>query len=165
MHRFTRAVVYSNNNEILIAAAIVLTLTELTNNTCYGGSEGSIVVNATGGVKPYTFAWSGGAVSVTTQSSDASSLVTNAVASSYNVSVVDSTGCVVRDTYVVTQPESISAAFYNYTRATCTKCADGGVSVNVSGGSSPYTMMWNNGDTTSYVGGLLPITYTLNIHS
>lgn len=47
--------------------------------------------------------------------------------------------------------------------ATCSSCADGSASAQMSNGTAPYTYSWSNGGTTQTVSGLLPGTYAVCI--
>jgi PKD repeat protein len=44
---------------------------------------------------------------------------------------------------------------------TCSTCPNGSVIITVTGGSPPYSYLWNTGDTTSIISGLLPGAYTV----
>ena len=47
--------------------------------------------------------------------------------------------------------------------ATCNTCVDGSVTADHSGGTSPFTYLWNNGATTQNISGLNPGNYTVTI--
>jgi PKD repeat protein len=47
------------------------------------------------------------------------------------------------------------------TVASCPSCQDGTSSVNVSGGTGPYTYLWNNGSTNAGLTGLTPGLYSV----
>jgi len=69
---------------ITVTEPSAITLSETHTPTCLIGPDGSIDLTVSGGVEPYTFAWSNGAAT-----EDISSLT----AGSYSVTVTDASGC------------------------------------------------------------------------
>ncbi|NBX79217.1 MAG: hypothetical protein EBQ94_02380, partial [Flavobacteriales bacterium] len=63
---------------------IIINLAAATNNPCFGDKVGSIKVQVTGGVAPYTYAWSNGG---TTDN------INNLVSGTYTLVVTDANGC------------------------------------------------------------------------
>ncbi|MCU0432549.1 MAG: choice-of-anchor J domain-containing protein [Bacteroidia bacterium] len=61
----------------------------------------------------------------------------------------------------LTNPPAASAS--NNTLASCGGCNDGEATASVSGGASPFTYLWSNGDTSMVADSLLPGTYTVTI--
>lgn len=130
----------------------VITLTSLTNVSCYGGSNGAVDIAVTGGTTPYAYNWSNGAVT-----QDISGLS----AGSYTVIVTDSTLCSDSLSFTVAQPDSFSVSS-TITAAAC-GLSNGSIVVGVSGGTPAYSYQWSTGSTTSNSSGLSPATYTLTI--
>jgi hypothetical protein len=122
------------------------------NVTCNGGNNGSIQLAITGGTKPYSVKWSDG---------DTASLKSNLVAGTYNVTVIDSTGCKTVLGIIVTQP----AALVVTTSAIEAGCglSNGSASAVVSGGTSPYTYSWSNGPTTASITGISAGSYSVSV--
>jgi PKD repeat protein len=52
-----------------------------------------------------------------------------------------------------------SASAYQSQAATCSNCADGSATVNMYGGTAPYTYSWSSGSTSQTATGLLPGVY------
>jgi uncharacterized protein (TIGR02145 family) len=69
---------------------------EIQHVTTYGGNDGSITLQVSGGVSPYTFLWS---------TYDTTKNLTGIPAGIFTVSVSDKTTQSVADTFIVTQPE------------------------------------------------------------
>ncbi len=115
--------------------AITGTVSEVAPISCSGGNDGILIVNATGGVGVLTYAWD----------SDQTTGITNSVGhSGYNgVEVEDQNGCVVNIGVYLTSPANIFAT-YTSTDMSCNGTCDGSISANVSGGTFPYTYLWNN---------------------
>jgi PKD repeat protein len=58
---------------------------------------------------------------------------------------------------------NMTATAYVNTLASCGNCADGNASVYPTGGMSPYSYLWSNGETTQTVSDLVPGAYTVCI--
>ena len=119
---------------------------------CHGYSDGTITAYPTGGVAPYKLAWSTG-----------SSAQTVTVAKgTYTVTVTDSYGCVSSVSSEVLEPEEVLLSAT--TTAPCPGQSNGYVSLNVSGGTLPYTFAWSNGGSTLQVRSGLPAgSYTVTV--
>ncbi len=115
-----------------------------TNVSCNGGSDGSIVVTATGGVAPYQYSIDNG---VTFQVSNVFTGLN--AAGVYNVVVIDSKSCVSPATLVpITEPALVGGTIVLTQGLTCgagnaTQAAI--VTVTGSGGTAPYTYSFDGG--------------------
>lgn len=125
------------------------------NVSCNGGNNGSINLIVNDGTSPYTYTWSNGA---TTE--DAANLA----AGSYTVTVTDANGCISTETRTVSQP---SAALSSATTVTgtvsCFSGNNGAINLTVSGGTLPYTYVWNTGASTEDISGLSAGIYSVSI--
>jgi gliding motility-associated-like protein len=113
------------------------------NVKCYNSFDGAINSAISGGVSPYQYSWSNGA---TTQN------ITGLDAGTYIISVTDSNSCVINDTIVILQPDSISAILTEYVypngfNVSLNGFGDGSVYLTVTGGTPSYTFLWSTGDT------------------
>jgi gliding motility-associated-like protein len=131
---------------------IVATST-ITTPTCNGSCDGTMSVAVVGGVPGYTHKWSTG--------STISALI-NLCAGSYTDTITDATGCFDTTTFVVAQPTAVQANA-SAQRMSCFGIADGQVSSNPTGGTSPYTYQWDDISlsTTSSVSNLSQGLYTV----
>lgn len=106
----------------------------ITNLLCTNDSNGSITIVAAGGESPYSYHWSNG---------DTTNSIDSLVAGVYFLTLTDSLGCGLVDTFTVSSPSllSIIAAV-----SSDTVCANDTVSLTStpSGGTSPYTYIWSN---------------------
>jgi hypothetical protein len=127
--------------------AVVLSIVEATDPSCFGGSDGTITVSATGGPPPYVYSWN------TTPSQD-SSTATGLSDGAYTATVTDSAGCMDSINATITEPPELTLT----TSTTNSACAanDGTATVTVTGGTGAYTYLWddNNSQTTSTATGL-----------
>ncbi|MBL0138101.1 MAG: CotH kinase family protein [Bacteroidetes bacterium] len=105
-----------------------------TNVSCFGGSNGSAAILATGGATPYTYNWS--------PSGGTNASATGLSAGTYVITATDMNGCSSLQQITITQPTAISLTMQT-TPATCFGTSTGTISVLASGGSSAYTYVWN----------------------
>jgi len=80
------------------AAPLQINLLNQIDVTCYGGSDGSITIDASGGTPSYTYNWSTGGNGAG---------VSGLVIGDYNVTVTDNNGCTTTDTFTIGQPNEI----------------------------------------------------------
>jgi hypothetical protein len=134
---------------------LVVTLNSQVNVTCFGGNNGAIDINVSGGTLPYTYFWSnpGGA---NTQD------ITGLTAGTYTVTVSDGNGCTKTLSATITSPTAITPSVV-VTPATC-GASNGAIDLSVTGGAPGYTYLWSNGGaTTQDLTNILAGTYTVTI--
>ncbi|MGQ0829166.1 MAG: PKD domain-containing protein, partial [Bacteroidota bacterium] len=144
------------NVNISESGGATLSVASSTNIMCNGASTGAIDLNVSGGNAPYTYAWSNGA---TVQD------ITGLSAGNYSVQVTDNAGCKSILNKTITQPAMIVVNTEETSPPTCGNF-DGEASANVSGGTGPYTYLWDNNaadQTTQTATGLPAGTYTVTI--
>ncbi|TAL58732.1 MAG: T9SS type B sorting domain-containing protein [Bacteroidetes bacterium] len=108
-----------------------------------GNNNGSATVTASGGTSPYTYSWN--------PSSQTTSTATGLGVGNYTATITDTNGCTNTQTVSVTATGGPAVT----TSSTPQTCAQGGTAAaNASGGSTPYTYQWCNGQTTSVATGL-----------
>jgi hypothetical protein len=134
------------------SAPLLLDYTAI-NTTCFNGNNGSIDLTVTGGVMPYTYAWSN---NETTE--DISSLT----AGLYHVVVTDYEGSSAEINIIISEPSQIVVSF-EVINVTCYGYSDGAADMTVSGGAAPYNYYWSNGATTEDISGLTAGTYFVTI--
>jgi len=132
--------------------AIVITATPAA-ALCSGSSTGTIVVSVTGGIPGYTYSWADGP---TTQNRS------GLASGTYNLTVTDSKGCSAIAAVNVTQPAVISFAPTS-TNVTCFGLKNGTINSNVSGGTPPYSYLWNDGASLQNRTGLAPGSYSVTV--
>ena len=147
-------------NGIVHYTPLLTTTITKTDVTCNGGSDGSAVFTVvSGGTPPYDFIWSSGDITLGTSSPTDS--VTGLPAGTYSVTVTDVNGCIATDNISVSEP-FISLSF-NTTQALCNEICDGSATVTPSGGTEPYTYLWDDGQTDSIATGLCMDTVTVTV--
>ena len=133
------------------------TIAILTNLACYGDTNGKLQVNVTGGTAPYSYTWS-------TNPIQNAAIVTNVGAGMYSVIVSDANGCTSICSVNLTEPPALTCTDSS-TPITCNNANDGTATVNVSGGTLPYTYAWSTNpvQTTATATGLGGGSYTVII--
>ena len=138
----------------LTATSSITSTVTSTNILCSGGNTGTATVTATGGTTPYTYLWNPGGE--TTQTATGLSIGT------YTVTVTDANGCNATNSVTISQPPLLNASTSS-TTATCGQ-NNGSATVTVTGGTSPYTYLWNpGGGTTATISNISAGTYTVTV--
>ena len=124
-----------------------------TNVSCNGGADGSINLSVSGGVAPYHYAWSNGAVTED---------LVGVTAGSYNVTVTDDNGCTTTANVTVNEPVVLSASAIAG-NVSCNGDSNGYVDLTVTGGTAPYTYLWSNNASTEDMIDLSAGTYDVTV--
>jgi hypothetical protein len=117
------------NEPSLIQVAYLLTPV-----SCYGGNNGALSLNVSGGIAPYTYLWSD-------QTSEAQ--IDNLSAGQLSVLVTDLNGCNGQMDFTITAPTSPLVVNATITNATSLSALDGALDLTTTGGTAPYTYMWS----------------------
>ncbi len=117
------------------------------------GEFGSATANAAGGNSPYTWLWSN---TETTQS------ITGLAPATYNVTATDVAGCF-GTASVTLLPGGGHAVSQTIQHVSCNGASDGSIALNVTGGTTPFTYLWDNGETTATGTGLAAGTYNVTV--
>lgn len=137
---------------ITIDPCVGLTTT-VTDVTCFGADDGTILITPTSGLPPFTYSLDG----VNYQSSN---FFTNLPPGSYTAYAMDATGAISSSVFVINEPTQLLLTISS-TNVTCNGGNDGGATANVSGGTMPYTYLWNNTDITQTTNGLTSGNYSV----
>lgn len=105
--------------------------------SCFGGSDGSVSAQVSGGYGTYQFSWLKDGLPFTATSSFA----TNLEAAFYRVTVTDLEGCVLTRTVEVAQPDPFRIAVTSVSN-TCATPYDSEIDATVTGGIMPYSLQW-----------------------
>ncbi|MDX2003532.1 MAG: gliding motility-associated C-terminal domain-containing protein [Chitinophagales bacterium] len=134
---------------------LTVSITSSTNISCFGVCDGQAIAAASGGVGPYAFSWSPGALTNDT--------IGNLCAGTYIVTATDANGCTASDTVTLTQPLALFATIDSVRNASCNAVCDGFVSVSGSGGLGAYTYLWSRTDVTPSISNVCAGTYSVTI--
>jgi len=122
--------------------------------SCYGLSDGAIILTVTGGTPAYSYRWSG--------SSDTTATISGIPQSSYTVTVADHAGCVEALQISVVQPDSLSL-YLTAVNDSTHGAANGSITLSVSGGTGAYSFTWSNAATTQDISGLTAGPYCVTV--
>ncbi len=131
-----------------------LTVTQI---SCNGANDGSIDMTIVGGQPPYTIDWAGPNL-FTSNDEDLTGLEPGL----YNVLIVDANGCFFETAAEINEPAPLDTELITVD-PTCAGAANGAITLNVSGGTPPYTINWNNGQVGPSLSGLPAGSYTATI--
>jgi hypothetical protein len=124
------------------------------NVNCFGANDGSIDLTVDGGTPGYTYSWSTG---------DTIQDIDSLVIGTYYVTVVDSLGCTIDDSTIITQPPTSLSIFLTATHVSCLGFSDGSIDMTITGGVGPYVVNWNSGQTTEDISLLPAGTYDVSV--
>ncbi|MBK6903483.1 MAG: T9SS type A sorting domain-containing protein [Saprospirales bacterium] len=133
---------------------LVVNTVSQNNVSCFGGNNGSAVVNATGGSPGYNYNWSNGTVGP---------IATNLSAGTYTVTTIDSHGCMATKAVTITQPTVLVASIPAVTQVDCFGEASGSATASAGGGTPGYSYLWSNGANTATANGLAAGSYTVTV--
>ncbi|MBK9336157.1 MAG: SprB repeat-containing protein [Lewinellaceae bacterium] len=137
------------NGNLLDCTSLTATATAI---PAYCGlANGAVTLNVAGGIAPFSYLWNNGQ---TTGS------VTGLTAGTYMATVTDGAGCTKIAAATVTSLATfpIQKAITN---VSCPGGANGAVALSASGGTAPYTYLWNNSLTTATATGLTAGVYSV----
>lgn len=125
------------------------------NVDCTGDNNGIIQLGINGGTPPYTVQWSNG-MSMPT--------ITQLPKGNYSVTITDQSGCnnTIED-IVITEPEGLNVSINNTEDINCPNDNTGMIDISVSGGTSPYSYFWSNGQRTEDLININSGTYSMTV--
>jgi len=134
------------------------TLSSTTTPSLCEEANGDINLSVSGGVSPYTFNWSNGAMTED---------LTDVLAGSYTVTVTGANGCTATTTVSLTNTNpTINITGTTVANNTCNG-GNGSIDISVSPPAPPiggsYSFDWSNGEITEDISNLIPGTYTVTV--
>ncbi len=154
----TYSVIVTDKNGCVVTGSITLqgpvitiVVDSIKDVLCNGDNNGGIFISVSGTSAPFSYTWSNGA---TTED------LSNISGGTYTVTIVDSGGCKQDTSFTVNEPPALDTSI-SKTAPTC-KDSIAQITVNISGGTSPYSVSWSDGSTGTSVT-LPPGTYSATI--
>ena len=126
---------------------------EIVELDCFGSLNGSISLTVEGGLAPYSFLWNTGSID---------NSISNIGAGTYTATVCDANNCCSEETFVIEDPLSINVDEI-VVEYPCYSSSNGSIDLTISLGVPPYTVLWSNGLTGSYITGLSAGSYSYTI--
>ena len=130
-----------------------LTVVTTSMSGCEGPGSGMATAFPTGGVFPYTYAWSTG---------DSTQSIVGLSTGTFGVTVTDGNGCVAEYSDFIIQPIALNVN-PEPTAPSCFNISNGDINASVWGGTEPYTFAWSNGETIQTILNLSPGNYTVTV--
>lgn len=128
----------SNSSSIRINQPDPIDITFQTEDvSCYGGNEGVILTNASGGAPAYQFQWS--------NNQPDTARISNLPAGTYQLTVTDANNCSATTSVTIEQPETVEVNL-NITDVSCFGGRNGRIEISTVGGTPPYMYSQNNID-------------------
>jgi gliding motility-associated-like protein len=130
----TKETTLSQPDKLLITA-------EVKSISCFGGNDGKISLQISGGVPAYDILWDNGN----------DSLVLNEMPKGkYGITIMDDNACQLDTSFIITEPDALTLNI-KANDITCLDDANGSLEANISGGTFPYKYVWSNGETTQKI--------------
>lgn len=137
---------------------LTATVSLVSNVSCNGGSNGSAIVNPTGGTAPYNYSWN-------TAPTQTTQLVSNLQAGNYIATVTDFKNCVVTTSAItISQPAALTVTASPSALVSCSTAIT--ISSSASGGTGTYSYLWSNGSNAPSINvytGSYTVTVTDNL--
>lgn len=130
----------------------------LTHVSCFGGTDGTGSVLASGGLPPYTYSWN-------TSPAQTGSTATGLPAGTYTVTVTDANGCTDTAVLLINQPAAPVSVQLTVNNISCHGTSTGSVASQATGGTPPYSYSWNTVpvQTGASISAVPAGTYTLTV--
>ncbi len=140
---------------ILNTGIINISLLSETPVTCYGGNDGTALLNVNNGLPPYTFNW---------QPTGGNSAFANGlIAGVYHVTVSDAANCTQSLNVIITEPPPLTVQL-NISNITCFRAGNGSAVVIASGGTGAFNYQWQPGGLNSpVIGNLQAGNYSIEV--
>lgn len=124
------------------------------NMSCPYMVDGTVELSVAGGFPPLGFSWSNGS---------SGSILENLLEGTYAVTVTDAAGCTATEAFEVENPNKIYP-MVSVTNASYMTSPNGAIMINsISGGTGPFSFLWNNGATSQSLMNILPGDYVVTI--
>jgi gliding motility-associated-like protein len=131
-----------------------ISVSSLTDVSCFNGANGSVTVTGTGGTSPYSYVWSTG---------DSIATIDSLSAATYTVTATDFNNCITSISINIDQPDSLLTTTGTIITPSCFNSTNGSASILVTGGTLPYSYLWSDGQTGSTAQNLAAGTYSVVI--
>lgn len=150
----TDGICTTNKQYVLIEPTKLTATSSHTDVSCNGKSDGSITVNTSGGVLPYSFLGNplpAGAVTIP-----------NLAANTYAGNIVDSNNCTFPVSETISEPDVLTLG-ETHTDVSCNDISDGNITISISGGTTPYNFNWGGGVNTQSRSNIRAGSYSLTV--
>ena len=129
-----------------------------TNVSCFGGTDGSVAITASGGTSPYQFNIDAGLF-------QASGTFNGLSAGIHALTVRDANNCTFNINVIITEPTPLLGTVVSQTNVLCFGDASGSIILSASGGTSPYQYSLDGGpyQASGTLNGLTAGPHAINV--
>lgn len=124
-------------------ACAILQANESIQTSGCGNKNGQILLAPSGGTAPYTFQWDKAAAYSTL------SAINGIGSGKYSVTVTDANGCSLAKQFGVSDSSNVNVVVDSLRHEKCFGDSLGYIRLNISGGTSPYSVLWNDGNASA----------------
>lgn len=138
-------------------APVEIATSTVSDVSCHGLNDGSIMISATGGSGPYTYMWN-----VLPEGP----VHTQLGSGSYTVTVSDSQGCTTEQTVQINEPDELIVVIDSagLIPVSCIHINSGRITLSVSGGTGAYQYTWNPPVSSGAIANAVPSgTYSVTV--
>ena len=136
-------------------APVFETNPDVNNVSCFGENDGSIKLNLVGGESPVTIVWNDGA--------SAGDERNNIGPGTYSVTITDAKGCRIDETFIIREPLELTLIGIVTDALDCDDVNSGSIDLEITGGTLPLSISWNNGDSIEDLRNIPPDLYVVTI--
>ena len=122
--------------------------------TCKGETNGAIELETNGGNGPFSYVWSNGE---TTES------LSDLPAGDYAYTVTDISDCESINVVTVAEPQDSLMLNFDVTSETCEGDLNGAVTLNILGGTAPYSISWSDSSSAQTLTGITTGEYFVTV--
>ena len=158
---YTATVTDANGCEQSISIEIVESTfsvsSKISQISCYGSENGSIELKVSGGIAPISVQWE--------DANNVGTLRNNLAPGTYRVRVTDSDpdSCPFIEEFVLVDPTQIAVTSTVTDAFDCVVANSGSIDLQVSGGTAPYSFLWNTGASSEDLVNIAAGSYTVEI--
>ncbi len=157
---YTITVTDSNNCTAFVTVTIpappIFTIEPVvTQISCFGANDGSIMLNFQGGQDPIDFAWA--------DDPNAGVERNNLGPGTYTINIVDAVPCTITETFIILEPAELSLAANITNALDCDDPNSGAINLLITGGTQPFTVNWSNGANTEDLDNIPPGDYVVTV--
>jgi len=145
----------SGTSTVTVTSTSGLVATATATPTNCTANVGTATANPTGGTAPYTYLWN--------PSSQNTQTANGLGAGTYTATITDANGCITTATAAVIAPNGITAVSTTATQTSCNGGTNGTATATPTGGTAPYTYLWNNGQVTQTATGFSAGTFSVTV--
>lgn len=131
-----------------------LSVGSISHVNCFNSSNGSATIIASGGTTPFNYLWSNG---------NTTNSISSVSGGTYSMTATDANICTATISVTINEPASALSTSIIPTDASCFGSSDASADLTVTGGTTPYSFIWNNTANTEDLSSLSIGTYIVTV--